>query len=276
MTESSQSAADSSFLLLVRQWQEELREIDEQRLVIVQKLKAAEPLLALLGGAAPSIAAAPAKVVQTHSPQLTLLEPTYQAPAVDDNASWVEAIRTWITAAHSGISYPELRAVIDASPAFSKRFNLSDKGYYNALSRLVGRNELVRHNGRLFSPNAFESYRKAVALGHIEDAPPPISGAYSPMGEAILDIVYRCSNTGVLGKDILQELRNDPEFNAALTPHSTGGYNIIARLVKRHQILRREDGLCFPGNKFPRRDLTSKWLTRGAVGNSHHREEMAS
>lgn len=70
------------------------------------------------------------------------------------------------------------------------------------------------------------------------------------MGEAILKIVG--ASAGVLSKQVIVELRKNPEFNAALTPHQTGAFNIIARLVKRRQILRRDDGGLEAGPEFPK------------------------
>ena len=38
------------------------------------------------------------------------------------------------------------------------RLAISDKGYYNAVSRLAKRGRIVQHNGRLFSPNHAEAF----------------------------------------------------------------------------------------------------------------------
>jgi hypothetical protein len=148
-----------------------------------------------------------------------------------------------------GLPYAELRSAVLASPLGPKLIQ-SDKGYHNALSRAAQAQEIIRDHGRVFTPAAFQRFMAAVERGEASTTvPQPI--AHSPMGEAILKIVG--ANPGKLnGKGVIGELRKDAEFNAALTPHETGAYNIIARLVRRGQIIRRDDGLILPGRNFPR------------------------
>ena len=45
--------------------------------------------------------------------------------------------------------------------------------------------------------------------------------------------------------------------------------NIIARLVRRKQIARWEDGACHPGPRFPSRNPNSKWLAKPIKANGH-------
>ena len=124
------------------------------------------------------------------------------------------------------------------------------------------------YNGRHFSPEARRAYGEKVEAGEVDDEA-PVVGAYSPMGEAILDLVWKYKDSGgIVGKDVINQLRTDDEFNATLTPHNTGAYNIMARLVRRKQINRLEDGACLPGPKFPKRNPKSKWLG-GAPLNGH-------
>lgn len=162
--------------------------------------------------------------------------------------TWNSVILKAVKASELGLTYAEVRKAVDASP-LGPRLRTSSKGYHNAIGRLAREGSLVRQHGRLFTPSAFKKFESAVEEG-VASIVVPQPFAHSPMGEAILRIVQR--RPGIAGRDIIEELRKDAEFNATLTPHHTGAYNIIARLVKRRQVIRRDDGGCIPGPDFPR------------------------
>lgn len=256
----------------IARWQHELDTLDRRRASVLQKLDAARALLAVVSEDSDSVEHGDpaeggddegdeAMVTAPPGAEFWEIDPPTSAPLPElaPDAPWVDAVRTWIHSASLGIGYPRLRAMMEKTPGFEDRFRQSEKGYYRAIGALSDRGEIVKYNGRLYSPEALAAYKEKVSRGELQDER-PVAGAYSPMGEAILDIVFRHAKDGILGKDILIDLRRDPEFNATLTPHNSGAYNIIARLVKRRQIIRREDGLCFPGPKFPPRDPHSRWL----------------
>lgn len=178
--------------------------------------------------------------------------------------TWKDVVLHCVESADIGVPYAEMRAFALASP-LGERLRASDKGYHNSIGRLAREGTIVRRYGRLFTPAAFERFLAAVDKGQASTTiPQPM--AHSPMGEAILTIVD--SHPGELnGKAVIDELRKNPEFDAALTPHETGAYNIIARLVRREQIVRRDDGLLVPGRNFPR-DRGNPPLRNGAL-NGH-------
>jgi hypothetical protein len=179
-----------------------------------------------------------------------------------DEPTWAEIVIEAVKSADMGVTYAEMRSFAAAS-ALGAKLEISDKGYYNAISRLAKGGDIVRKHGRLFTQEAFRRFIKAVEEGQASTTiPQPI--AHSPMGEAILTIVKQ--QPGKLnGKGVIGELRRDPEFDAALTPHETGAYNVIARLVRREQIVRRDDGLLIPGRNFPQDRGTYMPLRNGAL-----------
>jgi hypothetical protein len=270
MDDSINTRNEAAFLAdAVQRWTAELSEIDaslaaaqQRRERVAERLEHARRLLQLVKEDARASVPHPVVSWVPENAQLPLPEIAQPAHEIQTSWSWVKAVRNWIYGAPLGISHAELRDLIEKSPEFAARFHQSEKGYYHAVSRLIERDEIVRYNRRLFSTHAYDAFQREVAEGRLEDEP-PISGAYSPMGEAILDLVYR--NPGILGRDIIQALRTDAEFNATLTPHNSGAYNIIARLVRRKQILRSDDGKCFPGPAIPVRNPASKWLQRPSI-----------
>jgi hypothetical protein len=178
------------------------------------------------------------------------LQPTrrpepFSLVSFDATESFVSAVRKLVFSADLGIAPHEAKSVLAKTP-LSERLGQSDKGFYHAIDRLAARNEIIRHNGRMFSPVAYERFKKAVAAGEIKDEAPRIA-SHSPMGEAIMAIVR--ANPGISGGSIIIKLREDPEFDAALTPHNSGAYNVIARLVLRRQLRKTGDKRYFIGKE---------------------------
>ena len=162
--------------------------------------------------------------------------------------TWAEVVKRAVEGAEIGMTYAEMRKFA-ASSELGPKLEMSDKGYHNAIGRLARDGVIVREHGRLFTHKAYQRFMKEVAEGR-QSTVVPMPLAHSPMGEAILKIVQ--AQPGITGKATIAELRKNPEFNATLTPHQTGAYNIIARLAKRRQIVRRDDGGIIPGPDFPK------------------------
>lgn len=167
---------------------------------------------------------------------------------IDVGEEVIEGEWTWVSVVHDaiyghamGVASHDLREEFAQSPFYGPRMEVSDKGYYNAVSRLAERKQIVKHNGRLFSPEAHAAYQAAVARGEIIDRPPVQPNAYSPMGAAIEQAVM--DDPGVTSAEIIRRLKRDPEFAATLHPKATVAYNIIARLKKRRRIEARGKGL---------------------------------
>jgi len=112
---------------------------------------------------------------------------TTTAHAVPADASYVQAVRQITNASELGLAPFEAKAAL-MQTSFAARLGKSDKGFYHAIERLAERGEIIRHNGRIFSPDAYEKFKKAVASGKIKDDPAKLP-THSPMGDAILRIV---------------------------------------------------------------------------------------
>lgn len=245
----------------VRRWEDDVRRIDDE----ISRLTAERAeVKKMLDAASLFIGRAPEPV----STEVEPVSPPEEHDSVDEAASppeelvmngivlaehikegtWASTVLNIVRPAEKGLTYAEVREAALASP-LGPKLRKSDKGYHNSIGRLARSGVLVREHGRLFTPEAYERFKAAVAIGEMS-AVVPQPFVHSPMGEAILHIVQ--DRPGIIGKEIIGELRKDAEFNATLTPHETGAYNIIARLVKRRQIVRRDDGGCIPGPDFPR------------------------
>jgi hypothetical protein len=266
MTATSNQAAQGIVLTVghVGQWKgdlrrnrEEISRLSDENKVIEAKLAAAALFLDV--DAVPEAIEADAQVrpdASAELPPASKPEPEASQPPrrarrrkASGEPTWADIVMEGVQPAPLGLTYAEMRNFA-ASSDLGSRLAQSDKGYHNAISRLAKDELIVRDHGRVFTPEAYQRFLKAVEAGEASTTvPQPM--AYSPMGEAILQIV--AAHPGELnGKGVISELRKDSEHNATLTPHETGAYNIIARLVRRGQIVRRDDGLISPGKNFPK------------------------
>jgi hypothetical protein len=251
----------------VRQWKADLlattariNELSETRAELERKLAAAALFIdldsveadaggdvAASSGALPEPVAEPSPIPASAALPMVLSAERRRPPTA---MKWADVVLEGVSAADLGLTYAEMRKFASKS-SLGERLEQSDKGYHNAIGRLARSGEIIREHGRLFTPDAYKRFMKAVEAGEATTTVvQPM--AYSPMGEAILNIV--AAQPGALnGKGVITELRRNPEFNAALTPHETGAYNIIARLVRRKHLARRDDGTLLPGPSFPRK-----------------------
>lgn len=263
---------------IVAQWEEEARALqgratelraeattqDERAAAFLDKARKARELFAFLSGDAPALERAlsppnPAPL----QPDLELTPEPYEPRrrrhmGKAREGTWGASIRKWLYDSPTGLSPAQMRALIREDEELRERFAASDKGFYNALSRLKNAKEVRVRNGYYYSPKAFsELPPEDPASQRFEGV--PATTRHSPMGEAILDIVT--ASPGITGSEIIRRLRTDPEFAAALSPHDSGAYNILARLARRGQVI-REATVCYPGPNMEPRDPSSKWLAK--------------
>ena len=125
------------------------------------------------------------------------------------------------------VSYADLKEALLSGP-IGPRLEKSDKGFYNALSRLEADNKLVRHEAHAFLPSEFEKYKSEVEQGLREpvQASAVGSSANSHIQNAIIDLLSR-SDAGVKGSEIVSALQpcNDKSV-----------YNALSRLLQQNRI----------------------------------------
>jgi hypothetical protein len=115
------------------------------------------------------------------------------------------------------------------------RLRYSDKGYYNAIRRLVLRHQLIKHKGRLFSPEAYSRYMAAVRRGEIEDTEAPNAG-HSPVVEAVRKMI--ADEPGITSGRVVEQLKTHPVIGPTLPPKTTAVYNMISRLRDRKVVIK--------------------------------------
>lgn len=170
--------------------------------------------------------------------------------------TWVEWVQNHIYTSAVGLSGGDLRELALKDEEYGPKFLASEKGFYHAISRLQHDKVIVKHLGRLYSPDTLVDHLARVERGEIQDLPAPTARS-SPMSEAIMDMI--AARPGITSGEIIGLLKMDPNFQDALSPNSTIAYNIVSRLTKRGQVQKHNSGLS-AGPQMPPRDGTSKWL----------------
>ncbi|MFH1159258.1 MAG: hypothetical protein V1721_10345 [Pseudomonadota bacterium] len=158
--------------------------------------------------------------------------------------TWTYTILKIITEANHGLTYREVKEKIRKT-SLAKRLESSEQGFYNAILRLADRDEkIVRHNGRLFTPEAYERFQKDVAAGLIKDEKPLHSGHphRSPMGEAITEYLNKIYPRSVNSKELEKEMMKTPDFHQSLR-HKTHLYNVLSRLIHERKEVEKEGKL---------------------------------
>ena len=195
---------------------EQVAALAEQRKKLTDRIDAAHALFALLD-MPPSVSVPLETALSKVAPPL--VEIGEVSRETDDSLSIIAAVRGVVLGKLDGIVPWEAKRLLMQGPLAS-RLTASDKGFYNAISRLANKGEIVRHHGRLYGPRELEGFLSRVAAGDVDDEPSAGPQPHSPMGHAIAEIVN--SQPGIRGGEIIARLRSDPEFAAALMPHTTG------------------------------------------------------
>ena len=224
----------------IEKWRDEqetlrvkLKDLQNEIAGLDQRINTATALFALMSGRT--------QLAQT---KISALSPAPSSgPSVRKEGapdSIIAAVRSMIVS-EGKITRAHLRERL-LDEAVGERLRKSDKGFYHATSRLAQSGEVVRHNGWLFSREAFNEFKSKLNAGEVVDEPAP-SSTRSPVADEVRRFI--AENRGVQSKDIIAHLSTKPEFNEAIARNSTSAYNVISRLVTRKEILKR-DGKFYP------------------------------
>jgi hypothetical protein len=145
-------------------------------------------------------------------------------------------------------SYDEMRTEIGKTH-LAEKLEKTEKSFYGAIGKLAGSGLLIKHNGWLFSPEAYAQLLKDIEAGTAVDerAHSHNSAHQSPFGDAIKEFM-NTKPEGALSSDIISELRKTPEFLDTIEKHKTHAYNVLSRLVDRGELVKGG------GRYFPPRD----------------------
>ena len=143
---------------------------------------------------------------------------------------------------------PDIRDEVAKGP-MAERLAVTDKGFYSGIEKLKSKHELIKHRGYLFTKAAKSKHDREVANGTKQELPEAINGnRKAPLADAIMTLVVE-SGDGILGKDVVAKLIENPEFTASISRNHTGAYNVLSRLKAQGRIEKLEDGRYAPIQK---------------------------
>ena len=233
----------------VERWRREVAELDREaaeiahrRQILEKRIEAAQALFSLLDASLETLPQADTR----NSPSLekrVIRHPLPTTVKVTAESSVISAVEAVINACEVGIASTEVKEILLRTPIGSA-IRSSDKGFYHAFPRLVERQAIFKCNGRFFSAEGLARLKRMESQGFVDEAPLTRS---SPLGDAIVAFVQ--SNPGATGKEVIAELEKTRQHQSPpINPN--GVYNVIARLVER-RLIEKRDGKLYPIKKNP-------------------------
>lgn len=153
--------------------------------------------------------------------------------------TWTATILKIMTDKNQGMTYGELKEEIGKTH-HGETLRRTDKAFYGGIGKLAKNNKIVKHKGRVYTPKAYQQFMGDVEAGLALDEPAPSSfaGHDSPNKVAIIDLLTARPN-GLATGEIIESLLKNPTTKEAVTRNRTPVYNLLARLVKRKKLIKR-------------------------------------
>jgi hypothetical protein len=232
----------------VERWRREIADLDmraaeisHKRQILEKRIEAAQALFSLLD----TSLEVPPPINTSDSPsqeRRVIQHPLPTKVDVTAESSVIAAVEAVVNACELGISSSEIKEILLRTPIGSTIVS-SDKGFYHAFPRLIERGSIFKLNGRFFSAEGLARLKRLEAQGQVDEI--PLTSRVSPMGETILAFIR--DNPGATSKQVVAELERAKRPQAPPV-NQNGVYNVIARLVVREEIERRE-GKLYPADQ---------------------------
>jgi hypothetical protein len=163
--------------------------------------------------------------------------PSRKGGRAKSETGWTATMLGILTQADRPMAYAELKAEIMKTPLATKLAR-TDKSFYGGLLKLEQRKQAIRQNGRVATVAAHERFMRDVAAGLVKEEPPIRNTGgdrTSPAKAALLEILRR-EVEGASAADIVNELT--PKLDLKTRNNKTAVYNLIARLLKRGELVK--------------------------------------
>jgi hypothetical protein len=139
--------------------------------------------------------------------------------------------------------YSELRSEL-AKTHLGQKLKRTDKSFYGGLLKLETTGLAKRHGGRAATVEVFQRFMDDVKSGRAKDEPIQNRGenSRSPAKAALFEVL-RISGSAT-ASELITMLT--PRLHLATRNSKTSIYNLIARLVKREELVRSGSIISFP------------------------------
>lgn len=165
--------------------------------------------------------------------------------------SWTATIRRIVNARGSYMSYAEVKDEV-AKTHLGETLKRTEKAFYGGIKKLCDRGELVKHNGHLFAPKAYQEFMEDLRAGRVEDLQDTRGpdGGRSPNEIAIERFLVRHPNGATTGQ-IVYHLLNDPPADLEVTTNKKSIYNLLSRQKKNGALIKRGERYYLPKDEAP-------------------------
>lgn len=162
----------------------------------------------------------------------------------DGDATWLDIVRDVLKAVGHGMSPAEVAEEIRGS-VYADRLRENPNGHYNALNKLMGRNEITKVGELYYDPGVIQKYKDAgLEIPSVSSYQKKTPGRQSANENQIILVVSENPN-GIAGVDIMRRLKTMENVTPAAKTNPNFIYNILKRLTEKEQI-RKEGTLYFP------------------------------
>jgi len=146
---------------------------------------------------------------------------------------WRSAMLDVLSMEGRGLTHKELLSIV------RQRYELpvsnGEKGFYNAVAKMIKAGTLVKHGNHLFTADLFEDARARGAL------PDEVMVGRRPGGSPELVLqVLRAHPEGLSASQLREIFASMPEAPQSLSRHGQYIYNVLSTLVGNAQIVREE------------------------------------
>ncbi|MCJ2078057.1 hypothetical protein MKK68_20820 [Methylobacterium sp. E-016] len=148
---------------------------------------------------------------------------------------WRDVISDAFKAVTAGLQPRDIVQYIrEAGPVEAKdRLIRNPNGIYNALSRMVQDNRLVKHGDKFYLPEVFKHLSEKGEID--EDAE-----GHPTSGVTAVILSYFDDSSRMLPRDVMSRLRQHEEYAARLDRNPQYGYSAINRLIRQQRL--KKDG----------------------------------
>ena len=142
-------------------------------------------------------------------------------------------ITTLVSKSPAGISHTELKAAVSISE-YAVRLEDQAKAYHRTISKLIERNDIVRHGSKFYAPSVYEVLKKNGNLPEIEEG---ISLRENGAANITLGVLQGHPD-GLSGPDLKVLVGADPAAPKSVTAHGQYIYNVLATLIGSGRVVK--------------------------------------
>lgn len=230
-----------------RHAQEEAR-IKAKRTRLHKLIEAATGFIDIFGDSVPATTTRPKPEPVTVTPPPQRRASAKKTPRRAGTKTWTATIAKIVRSAARPLTYAEIRDELGKTH-LAETLARTDKAFYGALYKLEGRGNIIKYNGRIFSPAAHLKFMADVKAGRVEDIPYVSSSWQESPNEIAIHRLLAANPDGLTTRQITDSLLSNPPPDLKVTKNRNSLYNLLARERDRGNLEVRDGKYFLPRKK---------------------------